>query len=99
MMYPTVHLNGTSKRELIDQLCNACMAINTALSTVTDAQPNGRDYYPQGDTATKDALNEHAARIQSLVKVRDELMEIAEHIDASEGFGIRTSPAGWIELE
>ena len=82
MEYPTVHLNGTAKQELIDQLCGACNAINDALIAVTNAMPNGRDYYTQDVQAFPKALEERGTRIKTLVSVRNELMEIAEHIAA-----------------
>ncbi|MCR4300691.1 MAG: hypothetical protein NUV51_03700 [Sulfuricaulis sp.] len=83
MMYPTIHSNGTGKQALIDGLCSACAAINDALAAVTEAQPNGRDYYVQGDDATRKAIAEHQQRIDALLGVRNELMAIAEHIDES----------------
>ena len=80
MEYPTIHLNGTSKQELIDQLCDACNALNDAASAIANTRPNGRDYYVQDDRNFPKALEEHSRRINLLISVRNELMQIAEHI-------------------
>ena len=80
MIFPTVHLNGTGRQALLDQLCEASAAINDALKALSNAMPNGRDYYTQPGNAISTAIVEHSARVAALVKVRDELMEIAEHI-------------------
>ena len=79
---PTVHLNGTSREELMEQLLNAVEALRVAIDAVSAACPNGRDYYVQGPDATQEALRQHANRLHNLTAVRVELNEIAEAIDA-----------------
>jgi hypothetical protein len=59
---PRVHLNGTSKDELVRQLENACHAIVTAQAALSECAPNGRDYYPLGDGAINRASLEHAKK-------------------------------------
>ena len=81
MIYPTIHLNGTSKGELLDQLCTAGSAVGDAIRALHDAAPNARDYYPQGPSAIGMAINEHSGRIAALVRVSEELDAIALHID------------------
>lgn len=44
---PLVHLNGTSKQELIEQRANAIDALTEAGRQLAFAGPNGRDYYPE----------------------------------------------------
>lgn len=81
----TVHINGTSERYLIDQLCEARSAIHNAIKAVGETYPNGRDYYPQGPDAIGKAVDEHVARVQRLTDVYAELGAIAEAIvDRSE---------------
>ena len=53
MMVPTVHLNGTSKCELMRQVMGARIALHTAIDALQQACPNGRDYYVQGPDATQ----------------------------------------------
>lgn len=48
MRVPTVHLNGTSKGELLDQAHRAARAVANAITAVMQAAPNGRDFYVQG---------------------------------------------------
>lgn len=78
---PTVHLNGTSKKELVEQLMTAHTALGEAYSALQAAAPNGRDYYPQGPGAIQLALREHGERLQALQKIRDELVVIFEHVE------------------
>lgn len=82
---PTIHLNGSSKQVLMDDLLAAHRAIGVALNKMRQCTPNGRDYYPQGDGVTEKARAEHAERCRKLLEVHDELMEIAVGIDRQEG--------------
>jgi hypothetical protein len=75
---PTIHLNGTSRQELIDQLSDAAHALEQAIEQVCKAAPNSRDYYPQGNAAFGPAQDQHYDRIDRIRKVRDELIFIAE---------------------
>lgn len=80
MKFPTVHLNGTSENELLEQLTRAMQAIRDAEVALDNAAPNGRDYYVQHAGAFEIAIEEHVARCKKLAAVRDELQEIAVHI-------------------
>jgi hypothetical protein len=81
MMVPTVHLNGTSKAELVRQLREAHQATVKALEALGGAHPNARDYYPQGPDAIKVAFDEHRARVAKLLSVCDEIFAISEAIE------------------
>ncbi len=70
---PTVHMNGTSKNELISQLETAVSAIRVAVTALENAAPNGRDYYPQGDGAIGVAMQRHQDQCQRFGGVVDEL--------------------------
>ena len=70
MIFPTVHLNGTSRKELIAQYERAMDAAQTAINALREVYPNGRDYYPQGASAMYQAAEEHAARMNNLFAVR-----------------------------
>lgn len=65
MMKPTVHLNGTSKKELLQGLLDAIHALHVAEEAVGKSYPNGRDYYPQGPDAILKAVAEYDARVQA----------------------------------
>lgn len=80
MMVPTVHLNGTSKCELMRQVMGARIALHTAIDALQQACPNGRDYYVQGPDATSKAMTEHRSRLQRLQSVYDELGNLGEAV-------------------
>lgn len=77
---PTIHLNGTSKAQLFEAVFAALDAIAVARAALQASAPNGRDYYPQGDLAIRQALAEHMTRVRMLDTVYDELHAIAEHV-------------------
>ena len=83
MMTPTIHLNGTSREALLTQCKNAKAALHNAYDAMREAQPNARDYYPQGDGAFKKAQQEHLerlARVQALMSEYAIMMEeICDH--------------------
>ena len=80
MRIPTVHLNGTSKRQLLHQFAESAIAIQNAMDVLSYNAPHGRDYYPQGEEAIEEALAEHRARISKLNAVRIELLDIAQAV-------------------
>lgn len=77
---PTIHLNGTSEKELMAQLSNALDALEGAMTALRAANPNGRDYYPQGSEAIVEAGRQHSARVAKIKSVYDELELIGEAI-------------------
>lgn len=80
MIFPTVHLNGTSKSYLQEQYSDARVAVSAALEALYNINPNARDYYVQGDTAFSQARKEHEERIASLKKVLEDLTQIYMHV-------------------
>lgn len=80
MLIPTIHTNGTSRDDLVDQQTTAGSALRRALECMQAAAPNGRDFYPQGDGALKLAQAEHGARIERVRSVLREVEQIAEAI-------------------
>jgi hypothetical protein len=88
MTKPTIHLNGTSREALSAGYKNAAVAIEDALNVLAvshpeGAAPHGRDYYPQGENAYRDARKEHEARLQKLRDVVAELVELYEHCESA----------------
>ena len=77
---PTIHLNGTSAKTLLEQQLDAGNAIVEAIAKLGEACPNGRDFYPQGTGAISTAMREHEDRIARLRSVQTELPAIAEYI-------------------
>jgi hypothetical protein len=54
---PTVHLNGTSRDELISQLRGAMEAVHAAEKALAQAGPHARDYYVVGPHAIQTAMH------------------------------------------
>ena len=95
---PSVHMNGTSKDELIRQNMDAYRAVETALDVLSKAAPHGRDYYPQNglnegvyDTPFILADQDHHDRLLKLASVRDDLLELIGGIDMG-GFRVQPTP-------
>jgi hypothetical protein len=85
MMVPTIHRNGTSRDGLMEPLKEALEALRKAGDAVVKTSPNGRDFYPQGNDALRDAQYEHLVRVTRLKVVYDELMELALAIQDAPG--------------
>ena len=77
---PSVHINGTSKQALLEDLTHAGHAIVQAISALQMVAPHGRDYYPQGSDALRVATSEHLARIQKLQDILSEIAYIADKV-------------------
>jgi hypothetical protein len=77
---PTVHLNGTSKDELIKQLRDAMEAVHAAEKALTLAGPPARDYYVVGPQAVQSAMYQHRARMEKLADVARDLEYIAVRV-------------------
>ena len=80
MMVPTLHLNGTSKTSLIDDLCEASHALNVAYDAMKRCGPNGRDYYPQGPDAWGKARDEWTEIQKQLHAIREKVVAVMIHI-------------------
>lgn len=76
---PTIHLNGTSGNDLLDQYQDAITALNNAREYVSKTCPHGRDYYVQSPDGTQKARSEHCDRLKKIESVIEELEELALH--------------------
>lgn len=79
MMKPTIHTNGTARADLIVQYEEVYRAASELLEALSQACPNGRDYYPQGDNAVHTAIAEHSARCVAVQKLRDDMLALTDH--------------------
>lgn len=79
---PLVHLNGTSAKALVESYELAGQAVARAIECLQDAAPNARDYYALGPDAWKRAMQEHAARVDKLSAVYEDLRALYEHCSA-----------------
>ena len=78
VMVPSVHMNGTGRDELLQQLVDAITATEAAIAALNQAMPNGRDYYVQSPTAIDVATREWRDRVIKVAEVHSELTKIAE---------------------
>ncbi len=75
MILPTIHSNGTTKDELIKPLLVVAEKLEEAYQALKLCAPNGRDYYPQSNTAIYTATDEHMARLRAIDKIKQEIEE------------------------
>ena len=80
IMRPTIHLNGTSAKDLYEMNVAAVDALREAEKKLQEASPNGRDFYPQLSGAFLRAQDQHVARLWKLAEVRRELETILESV-------------------
>jgi hypothetical protein len=76
MKTPTLHLNGTGAKMLLEGYNRARRAIFDAHEALRAVEFNARDYYPQGPEAWPAARDEMGARFQALDGIRRDLEAI-----------------------
>jgi len=81
---PAIHLNGTSREALLEQNCKVGNALVDALNALSDAAPNGRDYYTKSPNAFKRAIAEHLDRCNKIKTVLAEVEQIVTYISDHE---------------
>jgi len=74
---PTVHLNGTSGQDLLDQYADAISAVQNAMAKIP--APHGRDYF--SEFALTRARLKAQAWVDYLRFVEEELEEVAQSIN------------------
>lgn len=81
---PTIHLNGTSPQALADEYLALVRAIRSAGDALDSATCNGRDFYPQGEEAWKNARREREEAYRKLREVREYaeawLEKVSDHL-------------------
>ena len=80
MALPTVHLNGTSREELVSLRLDAVDAIRQAVVALRKAAPHARDYYVQDPNTYQAAREVWEARQDRLEDVAEELRSEALEI-------------------
>lgn len=82
MITPTIHMNGTSANELLDQLQTADMKLREAYEALCQSAPHSRDYYVQKGypKSYETAREAHFSRLQAVDGVRKQLHELANAI-------------------
>lgn len=82
LVAPIVHLNGSSKADLLKHYQEAYQALHDAQVMVQTTWPHARDYYVSSDPdATRKAVEQHNSRIQRISVVLEELKELYDAVD------------------
>lgn len=81
LIVPTVHLNGSGKKNLTENLKECWAAVDNAINVLRVNGPHGRDYYVQPEGALEEAIAQHRARMKKLEEVQAELEEIWEGVE------------------
>lgn len=74
---PQVNNNGTSKKELMNQLLAVAKAGREMQRALDDAAPHGRDYQTLPPMIFQLARTQHTRRAQSLARIMEEIEDIA----------------------
>lgn len=77
---PTIHSNGTSKKELVELRVAVTEAAQALLDAMKLAAPNARDYYPQGHEALSLARAAWLERMEAVERLQDEVQRDAMKI-------------------
>jgi hypothetical protein len=77
---PVVHMNGTSRAELLDQARKAHEAAENLRAALRAMTPHGRDYYPKGNQLINTALDQHHNRLIRVEAIQEEIEKIWEGI-------------------
>jgi len=80
MRLPTVHINGTGQRMLIEGYEKAWWAIREAENVLRGIEFNPRDYYVDSPDAWPEAVKEIDERFAMLSKIRKDIETILESI-------------------
>ena len=83
VVVPIVHMNGTSRAELLKLRKAAYLALREAEKALMQMSPNGRDYYPEPGLMEK-ALTQHDRRLKTVAGLMDELVIEADRIECEE---------------
>jgi hypothetical protein len=72
---PTVHLNGTSAKDLWEGYEAAYDAVRAAQDALRKIEFNARDYYVQGDEAYSKARDHRTEQFIKLVDIEEYLLQ------------------------
>ena len=75
---PTVHLNGTGKKMLLEGNTRILGAINDLKEAINDCEFHGRDYYVQDNDPAMDAFNDDNAFSRAYNERQKHLQAIAD---------------------
>lgn len=77
---PTVHMNGTSRKDLFDGYYKAYDALRDFIDAWGAIEFNARDYYVDGPTAFPDAQDKRRELSAKIKELQDYLHEHTVHL-------------------
>lgn len=81
---PAVHNNGSSKKELINDLMLAHLSLRESLNKLGKTAPHSRDYYIKQNNDFETAREQFNSRCYKINEVMEELKQIAIAIQTNE---------------
>jgi len=82
---PTVHLNGTSKDDLLGQLRRGIICATALKEFLQESMPHDRDFYVQGEGLSIRARMQQKVRVLKVETIIDDLTAIYQAIERQEG--------------
>lgn len=80
LVFPDIHLNGTSATALSRDYEAAYDALGVAYDLLKKTAPNGRDYYTLEAGSFQAASEQHQARLRRIDGIRLELEQLIDHV-------------------
>ena len=77
---PTVHLNGTSAKDLFEGWKNFMEKLEDALEEAKKIEFNARDYYVQGNHAWPAAHDEFRAMLVAINDAKEKALAVCIHV-------------------
>jgi hypothetical protein len=85
---PPLHLNGSGKKNLVNDRCDAIRALGDAINAMRLMSPHGRDYYTEEGSYEK-AREQHMDRMERVAAVISELEAETQKIaDGPDEWGV-----------
>lgn len=84
LVVPHLNINGTSKHELMMQLEHAAHTLQTALKSLNEAAPHGRDYQTVTPALFTLARMQHYERYKKIKEVYNEILYIWNKLDCDD---------------
>jgi hypothetical protein len=84
MIKPLIHLNGSGKTLLEKNWMTVYTQTRNLEDALCDAHPHGRDYYPLGADAYRQAAEEHMELRKALDIIRQYTNDMLEHLAETE---------------
>lgn len=83
MISPTIHLNGTSREQLVREYRELQAAYYRVIEAEVDLTVHGRDYYPQGEHAYRQARWAYLSRTSAARRAYEDVSAIVDLLETT----------------